>query len=526
MTIRAAVPTFRPKLTVERVLLAGILLYLVAGRILPSWTASAEEPGQQVQAVTQPVTTFTYQGRLEVDGVPANGAYDIKFVLWDAETDGSIKGIIDGEQVPITNGTFSWQLDYGLVAFDGSPRWLEVFVRPDGEGPFESMDRQELTATPYAIVAATLALPSWNETEATSAALSVENGGAGPQAYGIRGVGGADSSGIYGNGGTNGVVGETSNTNASGVYGFNSAAFGGYGVSGRVLGEGAGVYGEAGTGGIGVRGEGIGLYAVGVVGLNESPSGRGVVGYGQTGINGQSYGTLCDCIGVLGNLAKIGVRGIGATNGVEGQTNSATGYGVYGENTSTGYGVYGKSTSGDGTWGEALLAGKSGIVGQAAGGANSNFAAYFIGNVEVLGTVTASTKLFKIDHPLDPAGKWLYHTALESPDMKNLYDGVITTGADGFATVQLPDYFEALNRDFRYQLTVIGGDTWARARMASEVDGNAFVIETDQPNVTVSWQVTGIRHDAYADAHRTEVEVAKTGDELGTCIEPTACPAP
>jgi hypothetical protein len=140
--------------------------------------------------------------------------------------------------------------------------------------------------------------------------------------------------------------------------------------------------------------------------------------------------------------------------------------------------------------------------------------------LQVVGNFAASAKTFKIDHPLDPANKYLYHSSVESPDMKNIYDGVVTTDASGLATIVLPEYFEALNRDFRYQLTVLG--TFAEAIVKDEIQNNQFTIQTDAPNVKVSWQVTGIRHDAYASAHPMQVEQDKPADERGRYLEPQA----
>jgi hypothetical protein len=135
------------------------------------------------------------------------------------------------------------------------------------------------------------------------------------------------------------------------------------------------------------------------------------------------------------------------------------------------------------------------------------------GNLFVSGAVVAGTGMFKIDHPLDPENKYLQHAQVESPDMKTIHDGNVTTDARGEALVQLPDYFEAANRDFRYQLTIIG--TFAQAIVASEIKENRFLIKTSEPNVKVSWQVTGIRQDAFANAHRIEVEAEKPSDERG-----------
>jgi hypothetical protein len=138
--------------------------------------------------------------------------------------------------------------------------------------------------------------------------------------------------------------------------------------------------------------------------------------------------------------------------------------------------------------------------------------------LQVVGNFAATVKNFVIDHPLDPANKYLYHTSVESPDMKNIYDGVVTTDAAGLATVALPAYFEALNRDFRYQLTVMGA--FAQAIVKDEIKNNQFTIQTDKPKVKVSWQVTGIRHDAYASAHPVQVEQEKPAGERGRYLTP------
>ncbi|MGA3074221.1 MAG: hypothetical protein ABSG56_11065 [Bryobacteraceae bacterium] len=143
----------------------------------------------------------------------------------------------------------------------------------------------------------------------------------------------------------------------------------------------------------------------------------------------------------------------------------------------------------------------------AVGGSPNGWAGEFDGTVNVSGYLSKSSGSFKIDHPLDPANKYLYHSFVESPDMMNVYNGNVTTDGSGHAIVTLPDWFQALNSDFRYQLTAIGQP--ARAWVASEVNQNNFAIGTDKPNVKVSWQVTGIRQDAWANAHRIAVEAEK-----------------
>ncbi|HMB93148.1 MAG TPA: hypothetical protein VKP65_20015, partial [Rhodothermales bacterium] len=183
-------------------------------------------------------------------------------------------------------------------------------------------------------------------------------------------------------------------------------------------------------------------------------------------------------------------------------------YGAVGQHTSGNFGILGSNY---GVYGEHQN-GNFGRIG------TSTYAGFFGGNVHVSGTLSKSGGSFKIDHPLDPANKYLSHSFVESPDMKNVYDGNVTTDAKGEAIVTLPDYFEALNRDFRYQLTVIG--TFAQAIVAEEIQGNQFVIRSDQPHVKVSWQVTGIRQDAWAEANRIVVEEDKPAKERGFYLHP------
>jgi hypothetical protein len=140
------------------------------------------------------------------------------------------------------------------------------------------------------------------------------------------------------------------------------------------------------------------------------------------------------------------------------------------------------------------------------------------GDLNVVSKFTKGSGTFKIDHPLDPANKYLYHSFVESPDMMDVYNGSIITDKHGMAVVTLPDYFDALNGDFRYQLTAIG--SFAQATIAKEIQENRFAIRTSKPGVKVSWQVTGIRQDAYANAHRIQVEEQKPPREQGHYLHP------
>jgi hypothetical protein len=229
------------------------------------------------------------------------------------------------------------------------------------------------------------------------------------------------------------------------------------------------------------------------------------------------YGASVSAPGVFGSSnGYFGVYGLSINSvGVRGQ--STNGIGVWGSSTSD-VGVRGYSTNDIGVWGGTGGTSSTdyGVYASAFGSAQ---AGHFDGNVQVVGSLSKGGGSFKIDDPLDPANKYLYHSFVESPDMMNVYNGNVTTDANGDATIQLPDYFEALNRDFRYQLTTIGrqADAW----IASEIKDNHFTIKTDKPSVKVSWQVTGIRQDPYANAHRIPVEEEKPANEKGKYLHPT-----
>ena len=155
---------------------------------------------------------------------------------------------------------------------------------------------------------------------------------------------------------------------------------------------------------------------------------------------------------------------------------------------------------------------------------SSGLAGEFNGNVSISGNLSQAGGSFKIDHPVDPENKYLYHSSVESPDMKNIYDGVAVLDANGEAVIQLPDWFQALNRDFRYQLTCIGG--FAPVYISQEVSNNQFSIAGGKAGMRVSWQVTGIRSDPWANAHRIPVEQEKTVQERGYYLHPELYNAP
>jgi len=133
------------------------------------------------------------------------------------------------------------------------------------------------------------------------------------------------------------------------------------------------------------------------------------------------------------------------------------------------------------------------------------------GDLLVTGTITGASKSFKIDHPLDPENKFLYHVSIESDELLNIYTGNITLDESGEATVELPEWFEALNKDFRYNLTCIGG--FAQIYIATEVEGNQFKIAGGKEGLKVSWQVSGVRKDKHAIERNFKAEVEKTLEE-------------
>lgn len=245
--------------------------------------------------------------------------------------------------------------------------------------------------------------------------------------------------------------------------------------------------------------------AVGVYGKSFPANNYGIGGYFQGGYmgvygNSYAYGGYFDG-GYMGVYGQVIPTGNGSYYGVRGYVNGGSGwnYAVYGSATGSGtnYGVYGSAFGGTTYW-----------------------AGYFSGNVNVTGTISKGGGSFKIDHPLDPQNKYLYHSFVESPDMMNIYNGNVITDASGYAIVTLPDWFEALNKDFRYQLTVIGD--FAQAIIAQKIQNNQFTIRTDKPNVEVSWQVTGIRKDPFAEKNRIPVEEYKQGDDRGKYLYPEA----
>jgi trimeric autotransporter adhesin len=374
-------------------------------------------------------------------------------------------------------------------------------------------------------------------------------GAASGQVYGVQGTAlSPNGTGVAGfanasSGNTAGVFGQSKSTSGAGVSGFALA------ISGFT----SGVYGQsASTSGTGVNGNATATTGVanGVSGSTTSPAGSGIFGINNattggtgTGVTGITKAASGQSVAVYGQSASTSGYGVdgtataatGNTSGVYGQSKSTSGVGVFGvaaASSGLNFGVLGISKSSGGIGIQAQNAATNAFVALAgnpylinsfvnqSGKFTVDYSGngFFAGNLNVTGTLTKGSGSFKIDHPLDPANKYLSHSFVESPDMMNVYNGNITTDRHGSATVVLPDYFEALNRDFRYQLTVIG--QFANAIVAKKIAKNRFVIRTSKPGVEVSWQVSGIRQDAYANANRIPVEEVKPAKEQGYYLHP------
>jgi hypothetical protein len=321
--------------------------------------------------------------------------------------------------------------------------------------------------------------------------------------YGVRAFG--HNTGVYGfSGGGNGVFGLS---NSQGVFGLSRV---GYGVVGESSSESESEY-SAGVAGRSPRRYGVAgfsYYYPGVYGGSSSGTSPGVFGYCDNLDEGNAPGVYGE------SRVSDGVRGKGNTTGVRGHGGYAGVWGI----SDKGYAVFAQSKSGQGVHAVS----------------ETSYAGYFEGTVYVKGTLIKDGGSFKIDHPLDPANKYLSHSFVESPDMKNVYDGVVTLDDKGEAVIELPDWFGALNKDFRYQLTAIGAPG-PNLHISEEISSDGVTTTTNYysnsrsnnngssrfkmaggiSGMKVSWQVTGIRKDPWANAHRISVEEDKPAKERG-----------
>ncbi len=299
-----------------------------------------------------------------------------------------------------------------------------------------------------------------------SSAVASTLGDAGAGAvYGSYSIGESDNSARYGSYST--CSARNSALTSGSSYGHYAAAYDGsnaYGVYGYASSAhtGHGLYGEAESN----SGPGFGVYAAAT--NNRNGTALKAFATGNTeftfGADGHTQDNAADAIGVYGRS----------------NSNGGTGYGVYG-------------------WAEANDV--------------DNWAGYFLGDVNVTGTIFMPAKMTRIDHPLDPENKYLVHNTVESSEMTNLYSGNATLDANGGAVVALPDWFEAANKDFRYQLTCVGG--YAPVYVAEKIGNNQFKIGGGINGLEVSWQIMAVRNDQYARAYPMSPVADKRTHERG-----------
>jgi trimeric autotransporter adhesin len=367
-------------------------------------------------------------------------------------------------------------------------------------------------------------------------ALGGANFGSGPGGAGVEATGGTNV-----NSGDNGPgVKATGGTSGAAKPGDGVIATGGnYNGPNNALSGGSGVLATGGNGKFG----GSGVEAKGGTGSLNTPGGTGVLGTG-----GNASGSVNGGAGVrgVGGMSPAGLGGTGVSaGGANGELLGGFGLDANGGRSNGGTGGAGIRSFGGGggftgnaignggqgviaVGGEANGAGKTGgdgLVargGQGMDGATPGRAGVFNGDVQINGALNVSgTKNFKIDHPLDPANKYLYHAAIESSEILNVYSGNVKTDKKGEAIVTLPDWFEALNKDFRYQLTPIGAPAQG-LYIAEKVYQNRFKIAGAKPHMEISWQVTSIRNDAATRQLTFKVEEEKPVHERGTYLSPEA----
>ena len=390
-------------------------------------------------------------------------------------------------------------------------------------------------------------------TPVTFSILNIENTGfsgngltalGGQFGTGVQAAGGDGGIGVAANGGAGGpdlgglgVLSQGGSSNGtfpagSGVFSQGGINFGS-GPSGHGI-ESTGGTSDNNLAGAGVKATGgnslnsnggVGVVATGGASSGSDTAERGGSGVQATGGKGSQGGG--DGISAQGGSTTSGLAGVGvrASGGVRNNGNNTQGaagidsHGAFADIAGHGIRTFGGNSNGAGNIsGDGIQA----FAGQGIVGSTPGRAGVFSGDVEITGALNVSgSKNFKIDHPLDPANKYLYHAAIESSEILNVYSGNVKTNKKGEAIVTLPDWFEALNKDFRYQLTPIGAPAQG-LYIAEKVYQNRFKIAGAKPHMEISWQVTGIRSDAATRQLTFKVEEEKPVHERGTYLSPEA----
>jgi hypothetical protein len=237
--------------------------------------------------------------------------------------------------------------------------------------------------------------------------------------------------------------------------------------------------------------------------------------YGETSTQEQAGAGVCGAL----NTTTAGPGGSGVIGIC--MDPSPTSNGVWGDQAGAGMGVFGTAPNGFGVAGLAYGTDSEnvGIYGESAA-YGLGWAGYFYGDIAVAGQVlTGGGSAMLIDHPVDPETKFLYHAPVQSPDMMNVYNGNISLDGTGQAVVEMPDYFEALNSDFRYQLTAVGAPG-PGLYIAGEIANNQFRIAGGTPGAKVSWTVTGVRKDPQSQQLDRTVVRDKPANKTGRYFNP------
>ena len=400
-------------------------------------------------------------------GIPVtNGTQVIlTFIIHDQTSGGS--AVFTETDTAISNqfGLVSTEIGHNIslnsVAWSSGPKYLEVDANVNNGG-FVTMGTSQLISVPYALYA-----------------------GSGVGATGATGPTGAT-------GGGGGATGATGSTGATGPTGATGSGGGATGATGPT--------GPTGATGVGASASGTLNYVA-----KFTPNGTSL-GNSQIFDDGTYVG-----IGTASPTAKLmvveGAPGAGQNFGgiFKAHSSSTSNVAIYAvSDSSTAAGLNNIAIYADATCPTCVQS-------------TTSYAGEFIGDLDVQGNLSKTGGSFKIDHPQDPANKYLIHSFVESPDMMNIYNGNVITDAAGEAIVQLPSYFEAENIDFRYQLTSIGQP--AQIWIANEIKGNVFKIKSDKPGVKISWQVTGVRNDIWAQKHRI-TDVVDKGANRGKYLHP------
>jgi hypothetical protein len=424
---------------------------------------------------------ISYQGLLaDQNGVIVPDAnYNLRFSLYNVLSGGSYLWQEDHFGVPVEKGRFNVILGSVTpitgIAFE-EPYWLAINVNG---GP-ELSPRVEIVSSPYAFCARTVTNDVIDSTKIKAGGISFSD------------------------------IGRNTATTGQ-VIKWNGSAW-------------VPQSDDANTGDITAVGVGSGLTGGGLTGaVTVSVADSGITNAHVSATAGIEVTKISGTAVNLGSIQTItGAKsfdldgGSSAVQAIYAIAHNSSGaitdrYGVKaeaGEGTNTAgnsYALYGSAQGGANAYG---------VYATATGAGTLNRAGQFEGDVDVNGALTKTSGAFRIDHPLDPENKYLQHSFVESPDMMNIYNGNVILDAAGEANVDLPSYFEALNFEFRYQLTSIGSPA-PNLHISSEISGGRFAIAGGQPSGKVSWQVTGIRNDKWAEQNRIQVEVDKPLSKRG-----------